>query len=217
MASINYSKRDRRWRVVVYLGRVDGKSKLRAKSFLTRGEAEQYAADAGLTIGTRGGRQRNAEQVVAFIADNSALDDDGCMVWQRNISNAGYGQMNWKPGKGQAVISGAHRLIYHLTVEPVQVGKVIDHLCRNRACVRPDHLEMVQQRENVMRSPIAPGALNAAKTHCAQGHEYTPENTYTYTFKTKKTTTRICRTCSRAHHARYAERKRVQRLEQAVA
>jgi hypothetical protein len=67
----------------------------------------------------------------------------------------------------------------------------LDHLCRNPACVRPDHLEAVTARENTLRG-IGPTAVNALKTHCVHGHEFTPENTR------MKGIRRVCRECQRA-------------------
>jgi hypothetical protein len=80
-------------------------------------------------------------------------------------------------------------------------GLHIDHLCRNRACCNPAHLEAVTCKENILRSPIAVATINAAKTHCIRGHEFSPENTIV----TK--TQRACRTCVRAN-ARVTSRTR---------
>ena len=94
---------------------------------------------------------------------------------------------------------------------PIPEGLVIDHLCRNRACVNPAHLEPVSQRENVMRSPVAEGAINAAKTHCSQGHPFSPENTATYRLNCASTTIRRCLTCQKerahAYYLRCKQRK----------
>ncbi len=79
----------------------------------------------------------------------------------------------------------AHRVAYELAIGPVPDGLVVDHLCFNRACVRPGHLEPVTQQENVMR----------ARTHCRKGHEFTPENTYVRPGGTGGIQ-RICRTCN---------------------
>jgi hypothetical protein len=54
----------------------------------------------------------------------------------------------------------------------------LDHLCRVRHCVNPEHLEPVTPGENTRRSPIHISVIRAARTHCKQGHEFTPENTY---------------------------------------
>lgn len=71
----------------------------------------------------------------------------------------------------------AHRFAYELEVGPIPDGLQIDHLCRNRACVRPSHLEPVTQFENWRRGE-APSVTNALKTHCKRGHEFTRENTF---------------------------------------
>lgn len=70
----------------------------------------------------------------------------------------------------------AHRFIYELMRGPVPLGLVLDHLCRNRACVNPEHLEVVPNKVNVLRG-VGLTAQNARKTHCKNGHEFTPANT----------------------------------------
>jgi hypothetical protein len=84
----------------------------------------------------------------------------------------------------------AHRYSYQELVGPIPAGLTLDHLCRNRSCVRPSHLEPVTQAENNARRP-AFVSFNAAKTHCPHGHEYTSENTYIR----PGTAWRMCRTC----------------------
>lgn len=71
----------------------------------------------------------------------------------------------------------------------------LDHLCRNRRCCRPDHLEPVTHKENVLRG-MAPSAINARKTHCKRGHEFTAENIYP-----SPDGVRRCRECRRLRHA----------------
>jgi len=71
----------------------------------------------------------------------------------------------------------AHRYSYMQAVGEIPEGLQIDHLCRNRSCVNPNHLEIVTNKENCLRG-ISPNAQNARKTHCKHGHEFTPENTY---------------------------------------
>ena len=83
-----------------------------------------------------------------------------------------------------------HRFFYEKMVGPIPDGMQLDHLCKNRACCNPAHLEVVTLVENVMRgSGIT--ATNKRKTHCKRGHEFTPENTYLV----KKG--RFCKTCSK--------------------
>lgn len=95
-----------------------------------------------------------------------------CWEWQGYRSH-GYGHI-YSPTHGR--ILKAHRVAYELFVGPIPAGLHIDHLCRNRACVRPDHLEPVTAKENLLRG-IGLTARNAAVTHCPKGHEYTELNT----------------------------------------
>lgn len=84
----------------------------------------------------------------------------------------------------------AHRLAYEWSGGTIPAGLTIDHLCRNRWCVNPDHLEPVTRGENNLRGG-SPWAENARKTHCHRGHEFTAENTYTHKGM------RHCRECAR--------------------
>ena len=111
---------------------------------------------------------------------------DGCWAWLGTPTEKGYGRLD---------VDGrfwmAHRYSYTLLVGPIPDGLQIDHLCRNRLCVNPAHLEPVTQRENIVRG-ISPAAMNASKTHCKRGHEFTPENT-----GVDASGGRYCRTCKR--------------------
>lgn len=144
--------------------------------------------------------------------------ETGCHVWTGPISNRGYGKLSVTQAGYKAENFSAHKASYELTRGRVPSGLVLDHLCRNRICVNPDHLEVVTQRENTLRSPVAPAALNSAKTHCPQGHEYTPENTYVWTSKTThKYTSRACRQCLQAYRRRYQAAKRARRLAEVAS
>jgi hypothetical protein len=85
----------------------------------------------------------------------------------------------------------AHRFVWEQIVGPIEKGMVLDHLCKNKRCVNPEHLEMVTQAMNAYRGGADGG--NAAKTHCPRGHEYSPENTYY-----RSNGWRQCRACARA-------------------
>jgi hypothetical protein len=121
------------------------------------------------------------------------VDKSGeCWVWTAANNGSGYGRF-WLDGKMQY----PHRVAYEMCVGPIPDGLVIDHLCRNRSCVRPDHLEPVTNAENQARG------AHAMKTHCPQGHPYDEVNTYR-----TKTGRRMCRACNRDAQRRYVARMR---------
>lgn len=97
----------------------------------------------------------------------------------------------------------AHRLGFLWSGRDVPDDLVLDHLCRNRWCVNPDHLEPVTLVENVMRGESI-WAQNARKTHCLRGHEFTAENTWI-----SKNNERHCRECSRIRKREARARRRL--------
>lgn len=107
-----------------------------------------------------------------------------CIIWTGAVTSAGYGSL-WR-GKGTAL---AHRVVYEEARGPIPAGMTLDHLCRNRRCVNPDHLEPVTNRENILRG-TSPSAIHARKTHCPKGHPYDLANT-----RIRSNGARACRTC----------------------
>lgn len=115
--------------------------------------------------------------------------NSGCWLWIGGITSSGYGAF-WRNGK--TVL--AHRVCYEIHKGQVPRELTLDHLCRNTACVNPDHLEAVTIKENTARG-ISPPAKNVKKTHCHRGHEFTDENTHLQVGK-DGITRRRCRVCS---------------------
>jgi hypothetical protein len=130
--------------------------------------------------------------------------DTGCWMWQGADNGKGYGQI-WMNGRMRRV----HRIAYLLTFGPLPADKQIDHLCRERACLNPEHMQVVSNRENVARGN-GPGALAARTNRCKNGHEFTPENTYHYTHSQSKGggPGRRCNTCHAATNRAYKQRQK---------
>ena len=97
--------------------------------------------------------------------------ENGCWEWTACKNNYGYGQININ-----SKILRAHRFIYEYYHGMIDPNLTIDHLCRNRKCVNVNHLEQVSMKINTRRG-MSPSGINFRKTHCPQGHEYTPKNT----------------------------------------
>lgn len=117
---------------------------------------------------------------------------DECWEWLGGHNRAGY-----------SILGGllVHRAVYELLVGPIPRGLGLDHLCRNRACCNPAHLEPVTHRVNVMRG-VSFSARNALLTHCAHGHAFDEANTYY-----RPRGGRGCRACTRLSQRRYKARR----------
>ena len=123
------------------------------------------------------------------LLDRMTIDPvNGCWNWRGGLVSGGYG--------GLCVVGAyrkAHRLAYEAFVGPIPEGFTIDHLCRNRGCINPEHLEPVTPRVNILRG-VGLAAKEAQQTHCFRGHEFDLLNTG---HPKNHKRSRYCKTCDR--------------------
>jgi hypothetical protein len=112
-----------------------------------------------------------------------------CWRWTGAINDSGYGTLGIGGRTGRNY--RAHRVAWEWFVGPIDDGLHLDHLCRNRWCVNPDHLEPVVPLENARRG------AKVLQTHCAQGHPFNAANT-----GWSKTGHRRCKECNRIYMRR---------------
>lgn len=124
---------------------------------------------------------------------------DDCWLWTAGLNN-GYGTIYG----GRRSPLRAHRVAYELLVGPIPDGLTLDHLCRNRRCVNPAHLEPVSNRENILRGESF-SAEQARRTHCPSGHPLEGDNLRPDQSKQGK---RACRLCAAIQQRERRARRR---------
>ena len=143
---------------------------------------------------------RVAEPARDKILRRIVVTPGGCWEWQGAKGRHGYGRVAMPTGKMGGRTEFTHRVAYEAFIGPIPDGLVIDHLCRNRGCCNPDHLEAVTQRVNLLRGDTLQ-SKNILKTHCKYGHEFTEQNTR------RTPRGRRCRECERRRARESATRK----------
>jgi hypothetical protein len=137
------------------------------------------------------------EKQLAKLLAKRHVTETGCWKWPGQRTAAGYGQMRTGPGSRDYV----HRISHKLLIGPIPEGTEIDHLCRNRACYNPEHLEAVPHRINWLRGE-SHAAVVVRTNRCGKGHDMTDA------YVTKTTGARRCRPCVRAQQDRYRAKRR---------
>jgi len=124
-----------------------------------------------------------------------------CWVWTGSTANRGYGSIHHNGRNGYL----PHRLVWELLRGPIPDGLVLDHMCQNRRCVNPKHLDPVTNRVNILRGKSV-AALNFIKTECVNGHAFDSKNT-----KIRKDGTRSCRQCERDRLKKFRENQKLKK------
>lgn len=144
------------------------------------------------------------EEALRFVDKIRLVSETGCWEWTGGRTHGNSTSATDKGGYGKFYLRGrtrlAHCVMYEAARGPLQ--GTVDHLCRNRACVRSRCFEDVPIGVNVLRG-VGVCAENARKATCLRGHLYTPENT-----GTQKGTGRFCKTCRREDYKRYRRRQK---------
>ena len=114
----------------------------------------------------------------------------------------GYGRLHARQPKNKQVY--AHREMYKLFTGDIPKRMQVDHHCRNRRCINPEHLELVTPKENLMRSDITHASINKAKTKCINGHKFTKNN---ISRRRDRPNSRGCKTCLKETNNKFAGRR----------
>lgn len=138
------------------------------------------------------------EQIARLWSKVKKGTQDECWPWNGALDQDGYGTMS---------VDGRQRRAHRLALIAVEIsipyGFVVDHKCRNRSCVNPEHLRVVTNRQNLLENSVAAAALNSQKTHCIHGHALDEINV-----TRRSDGNRRCRVCDAARNRAWRQRKK---------
>ena len=126
-----------------------------------------------------------------------------CWIWLGHIDRYGYGKIHSpRAERAKAKLLLAHRASLFMSGKTMTCGMVVDHICRNRSCVRPEHLRLVSPGSNVLENSNSIQSLNKRKEECLNGHLFTKENTLI-----SKRGQRGCRSCQKIRIKKYSRNR----------
>ncbi len=132
--------------------------------------------------------------------------ENNCWEWLVELNHGGYAVLVDPKIHKRKRVRG-HRLVYNLAKGDVPEGLVLDHLCRNRKCVNPEHLEIVTHKENTLRGN-GPTARFSGRSHCVNGHAFSGENLLMLKDSKTGTLVRGCATCIKERRVKRSIRER---------
>lgn len=135
------------------------------------------------------------EDHIRFLKFIKVIQESECWEWQGYINDSGYGIFAINRGDRLR----AHRVSYSVFKNTPNIKMIIDHICRNRKCVNPDHLREVTPQINQIENSASKAFFHSIKDSCPKGHKYDPTNKYDG---------RRCRECGREANKRYALRRK---------
>ena len=142
-------------------------------------------------------RRLDLQQTLARLIEPEP--NTGCWLWAGLLNPGGYGVLVIQDAKALGE-KAAHRITWTVHRGRIPDGLVVDHLCRVRSCVNPDHLRVVTPRVNALENNLSPPAQSAARSHCIYGHSL--DDAYLYRQATTGRRRRCCRPCANARAAK---------------
>jgi hypothetical protein len=120
---------------------------------------------------------------------------NGCILWTGAREKSGYGNIDYQKKRYKA-----HRFAYEIFIGPIPKNKELDHICRNKSCVNPEHLRAVTHQENMLNSAYMDRAN--ARTHCKNGHELA-----IFGYRSR-TNSKRCKGCDKLNNEKRRQRER---------